>query len=318
MITVIAALIISLAGCGGGREKPSTERYTLKISLDGGEIAGSSVATFKTSSYVSMGIGAAAEPVVKDASWYKAKTAEDHLFGCDFLRPSAVRNAGAQATIYDAEGNPVVLPYEEAEASIVWTCSDLSKIELSVGDNNLTGDSVGFVALDTGVLIFTATYTYTVEGEVFVTTAKANVIIINRPMLDIPGTDPNYPDGFDFITGTGTTLANSDIYITKEDGVNYINAPGGISKILGLEYLPQTGTETTISPYSLGSILQVPADMTFVTKIPAENFVSYIIRPRSGVGYAKIFNLISPTEPIARNTAIQYEYSADGEFNLHW
>jgi predicted small lipoprotein YifL len=315
LVITIFLLVLSLVGCGDGGSKPPTDRYTIKISLGDSEAESGS---FKSSSFIAQGIDAAGDPVPQSPDWFKAKTVEDHLYGADFIWSSAVRGAAAQATIYDNEGQPVTLAYEEAEASIVWTCSDPSKISLHPGDGNMTGDNVTFEALDTGVLNFTATYTYTVEGQIFTTTARANVIIINRPLIDLGGTYADFPEGIDFINGTGATIVNADIYYTKENGVNYINAPGGISKIVGIEYLPPTGTEPTISDCVLGSILRVPSGLTFETKVPADAWCSYIVRPRSGVGYAKIFNLVSLNMPLNQLVWLQYEYSADGEFQLHW
>lgn len=315
-IYLFMLIALFLAGCGGGGNKTPKPQYSIEISV-ADSASGSSSMTLKSSSFISQGIDTAGDPVSKSSDWYKAKTSEDHLFGANFIWDDAVRGAGAQATIYNAEGQLVELSYQEAEESIVWTCSDSSKFYLS-GDLNMTGGSVTFVAEDTGVIYFTATYTYTVEGQVFTTTARANVIIIDRPQIDLGGTYADFPDGFDFANELGTTLANSDIYYTKEDGINYINAPGGISKILGVEYLPPTGTEPTISPYTLGSILKVPEGMVFETKILAEPWTAYIVKPRTGSGYAKVFNTVSTDQTIQQLLGLQYEYSPTGEFQLHW
>jgi hypothetical protein len=303
ILVLSLVLIAGLIGCSQNNT-PVPKKYTMKITF-AGEVSGESLSA--------RGVSSPADPVEKDPGWYKEQTSTDHFFGTNFSG-GYYWGTAAQAVIVDQYGEPLSMSAEDAENYIAWTSPDADgKIKLT-GDLNWTGYNVSFAPLEPAILNFTAIFTY--DGGT--TEASARIVVFHRPQIDLARTDPEVPDGFDFTNGIGTTFENSDIFYTCEDGINYINAPGGISLILHNEENPFLGG---ISDTLLGGVLQVPDNLVFDVKVPAEYQAIYILKPKSGVGYVKMSSTTwtdGINHPFGTKRYQAYEYSSTGVFQLHW
>lgn len=308
LITTLIIFVFIVSGCGGGDN--GSGGYQIKIVYNGQSVEQSSSMT--SSRMITMGVGAANDPVVKDASWWVDITPDtDNFSPGRYVNGEYLGQGGCTAIITDFEGHEITIPVEEEE-QIVWACLDPEKITMI---SDLTGYFVAFRANGPGVVRFTVVY-----GE---SNASAQIVFMNDGRLDVTSVSPTVGQGYIFSTDTTTdNLTEADWWIERRDNKNYLCAPGpsgggGISKILNAETIvPIKGISWEI----LACVLKVPDNLTYVTELPCDWYCSYIVKTRSG-SHVKLqsFTRFTSFDGASDYASFLYEYIPTGTiFNNHF
>jgi hypothetical protein len=221
--------------------------------------------------------------------------------------------ASARAKVYNSDGTEAT---DVNWDNVVWSSPDSSRFAVQ-GDGDLIGEYISINAYEQGIYNFTAVYTYQVEenGEMVDKTAtgSATVLVVTRGRIDPGNNSADVKAGYIFATNTGTdTLSQADFWITQENGINYINAPGGVSLLLNVENDIDGLTNWRI----LGSVLKVPDGLTYTTKTPCIWYGTFAIKDRNGSGYTKVTSFLGPDSSIAWPTAFIYVHSSNNTFQI--
>lgn len=283
--------------------KPLNRQYKIEVSM-----SKSNEANLKSIKSVENIMNNSSISIVKDETWFINQGENDFLITRYRNNDGEwVGSNGIYATIKDAETGEVIELTEEEQQNIHWSSSDTSLFQIINGSMN--GSGMVISAYQPCKVRFTITY------ENAITTST--VLFVNRgvvnPFMDLSS---SIKKAYIFDLNEDTNdFSISDFWYTVDNGVNYINAPAGASLILNSEQYsnPNLGTNWTIA----GSVLKVPDNLVYSTYIPCVWYGTFIVKTRSG-GYVKITSFLAPEHNLDVPTRFLYEYSNNGEFQLHW
>lgn len=313
ILSLMLIFSVFAIGCGGGNGKKDprvsfnpARNYVIDVTVTD-EGAESKVASL----FATEEITVAKNSISPDPSWYKEKSEKDgFLFNWRTEQGSRRAHGGLWATLRDADTGEIVDLTPTQANQFTWTLDDYTDVSL----NTSLGSSILLDVMQPKAVGYTVAYKYDVQvqdtdpdtGEPIIRieerqiSASGRIVVIDYEVIPV-ATD----QGFNFEARAVSTLADSDFWYSREDGVNYINAPGGASMVLG----PTVFEE-------LGGILREPTGLSYATKLPCTHYGAYIVKTRSG----KLVKLLSSLDNSARsNAAIFFTPPVDGpEFDISY
>lgn len=281
----------------------NNRQYKIEISMSGGNVT-----NLKSAKNIDNIMSTLSDPVVKNENWFIDQNINDFLITLYKNNDGIWTGSnGIYVTVRDVETNEIINLTEEEQQNVHWSSPDTDLFKIINGSMN--GSWMVLATYQSCRVRFTVTY----ENAV----ANSTILFVNRGTVNSFLYSPSdIKKAYIFNIGEDTNDLNlADFWYTVSDGVNYINAPSGVALILNSEQYPnpELGTNWTI----VGSVLKVPDNLVYSTYMPCVWYGTFIVKTHSG-GYVKITSFLAPEHNINVPAGFLYEYSSNGEFQLHW